>query len=73
MAVDTQAKRFAMLGFASRLVSLVVVDAAVTTADRVSWLALYNGITLDEGGSPYLPYSPLKNQRDIIPFVMAGG
>lgn len=47
MAIDSQAKRFAMLGFGNALVKLFVVDAAVSTADRVAMLDLYNGITLD--------------------------
>lgn len=48
MAVDSAAKRFAMLGFGNALVKLFVVDAAVSTADRVALLDLYNGITLAE-------------------------
>jgi len=48
MAVDTATKRFAMLGFASSLVNLVIVDAVVSTEDRVSWLGLYNGFALSE-------------------------
>ena len=73
MAVDTAAKRFAMLGFASQLVSLVIVDDSVTTEDRVSWLALYNGFALDaDVETAYDPRSRLRQQRDIISFVMGG-
>lgn len=58
MAIDSQAKRFAMLGFASAIVRLVVVDAEVSTSDRLSYLALYNGITLEEpGGGVYIRHN----------------
>ena len=64
MAVDSQAKRFAMLGFVSSVVrGLVVVDASVSTEDRLSWLSLYNGITLDAPVASYSWYSPYRRRR----------
>jgi len=73
MAVDTAAKRFAMLGFASQVVALIIIDAAVSTEDRVSWIGLYNGITLtDVTATAYDPRSPFRVQRDIIPFLLGG-
>lgn len=47
MAVDTQAKRFSMLGFANTLISLALVDGSVSDSDRSTWLTLYGGIALD--------------------------
>ena len=73
MAVDSQAKRFAMIGFGCGVAALIVVDASVTTEDRLSFLGLYNGITLtDVTATAYDPRSPFRVQRDIIPFLLGG-
>ena len=48
MAIDSAAKRYAMIGFASSLISLFNVDGSVGDDDRYVALTLYNGIPLSE-------------------------
>lgn len=47
MAVDTRAKRFSMLALGTLLAGIITVDASVETEDRVTFLGLYNGFSLD--------------------------
>ncbi len=47
MAVDTKAKRFAMLNFSSGAL-LPVSDGSIDAADRAHFLELYGGIALAE-------------------------
>ena len=66
MAVDTAAKRFAILTFGTLIANLIVVDGVVSTEDRISALGLYNGFALDppvEGGDAYGWYSPYRRRR----------
>jgi hypothetical protein len=66
MAVDTKAKRFAMLSLGSLVANLIIIDSAISDEDKLSNLGLYNGIELDpppEPGDAYGWYSPYRRRR----------
>ena len=65
MAVDTQAKRFAMLTFGTLIANLIVIDGSVSTEDRISNLGLYNGfaLSLPIVSDAYGWYSPYRRRR----------
>lgn len=66
MAVDTRAKRFSMMNFVSRPLSvcspLFEADGSVDADDRAQLLGLYGGLA-DVGGGPTYVYSHLRRLR----------